>query len=88
MNGITELAQLFKDRDNQTEYSPIFGTIINLPNLAIRINEKIILTKNHIKSCIDLYEQDYDRDYVYLGKEVLLLPYFGMQKFVVIGVIV
>ena len=32
MNGITELAKLFKERENQNDYSPVFGTIIELPN--------------------------------------------------------
>ena len=33
MNGITELAKLLKERENSTEYTPMFGTIIELPEV-------------------------------------------------------
>ena len=33
----------------------VFGKIIELPNLKIQFTSKIILTKDHIKSLIDLY---------------------------------
>ena len=32
MNGITELAKLLKERENSDGYSPMFGTVIELPN--------------------------------------------------------
>lgn len=37
MNGITELAKLLKERENVDGYSPMFGTVIELPNTKIRI---------------------------------------------------
>lgn len=87
MHGITELAKLFKERDNATEYSPVFGTIIELPQIKIRINEKVILTSNHLKSCVNLLTQNSDGDYIYKGCEVAMLPYAGNRKFLVIGVV-
>ena len=87
MNGITELAKLFKERENDTGYSPMFGTIIGLPQIKIRLNEKVILNNSHLKSCINLMMQNEDGDYIYLGKEVALLPFANNQKFVVIGVV-
>ena len=42
MNGITELAKLLKERENSDGYSPIFGTVIELPNTKIRISDKVI----------------------------------------------
>ena len=87
MNGITELAKLFKERENDTEYSPMFGTIIELPQVKIRLNEKVILNNSHLKSCINLMMQNEDGDYIYLGKEVVLLPFSKNQKFIVIGVV-
>ena len=51
MNGITELAKLLKERENQNDYSPVFGTIIELPNTKIRINDKILLTEEYLKPC-------------------------------------
>ena len=87
MNGITELAKLLKERENDTGYSPMFGTIIELPQVKIRLNEKVILNNSHLKSCINLMMQNEDGDYIYLGKEVALLPFANNQKFVVIGVV-
>ena len=75
MNGITELAKLLKERENGDGYSPIFGTVIELPNTKIRISDKVILTDSHITLCINLKEQNSDGEYVNLGKTVVLLPY-------------
>lgn len=75
MNGITELAKLFKERENGDGYSPVFGTVIELPNTKIRISDKVILTDSHITLCIYLKEQNSDGEYINLGKTVVLLPY-------------
>lgn len=87
MNGITELAKLLKERENGTGYSPMFGTIIELPQVKIRFNEKVILNNSHLKCCVNLKEQNEDGDYIHLGKEVALLPFANNQKFIVIGVV-
>ena len=57
MNGITELAKLLKERENSDGYSPVFGTVIELPNTKILISDKVILTDKHITLCINLKEQ-------------------------------
>ena len=54
MNGITELAKLLKERENGDGCSPMFGTVIELPNTKIRISDKVILTDSHITLCINL----------------------------------
>ncbi len=87
MNGITELAKLLKERENDTGYTPMFGTMIELPEIKIRINEKVILNNSHLKFCVNLTEQNADGDYIYLGREVVLLPFANTQKFIVIGVV-
>ena len=87
MSGITELAKLLKERENTRGYSPIIGKVIELPNIKIRIGDKVILTAVHIKSCISLIDTDGDGKYINLGKEVVLLPYADNQKFIVIGVV-
>lgn len=87
MNGITELAKLFKDRENETGYSPVFGTIIELPSTKIRLSEKVILTAEHISTIFNLHEQDAYGNYILLGKTILLLPYADNQKYIAIGVI-
>ena len=88
MNGITELAKLLKERENSDGYSPMFGTVIELPNTKIRISDKVILTDSHLTLCINLKEQNADGKYINLGKTVVLLPYANGQKFIVIGVVI
>ena len=61
MNGITELAKLFKERENDTGYSPMFGTIIELPQVKIRLNEKVILNNSHLVCLLNLKEQNDNR---------------------------
>ncbi|OQB11928.1 MAG: hypothetical protein BWY15_02358 [Firmicutes bacterium ADurb.Bin193] len=87
MNGITELAKLLKDRENNVDYSPIIGRIIELPNLKVRLGDKVILTSAHIKTCVSLDAVDGTGNYIHLGKEVVLLPYADNQKFILIGVV-
>jgi len=86
LNGITQLAKLFKERENANGYSPMIGRIIGLPDLKIRLGDKVILTAALIKSCVSLDTVDESDRYIYLGKEVVLLPYADNQKFIVIGV--
>ena len=87
MRGITELAKLLKERENSGGYSPVIGKIIELPNIKIRVGDKVILTSAHIKSCVSLIDTDEDGRHINLGKEVVLLPYADNQKFIVIGVV-
>ena len=87
MDGITELAKLLKERENETGYSPVFGTIIELPNTKIRISDKIILNDSYIKSLFDFKQKNIDNEYIYLGSEVVLLPYQNHQKFILMGVV-
>jgi len=88
MNGITELAKLLKERENSDSYSPMFGTIIELPNLKIRLGDKVILTDKHIKKCVSVDEQDENGIYKNIGKEVILLPFANNQNFVLLGVVI
>ena len=87
IDGITELAKLLKERENETGYSPVFGTIIELPNTKIRISDKIILNDSYIKALFDYKQQTSDQEYIYLGCEVVLLPYQNHQKFILMGVV-
>ncbi len=90
MNGYTELAKLFKARDNMPSYSPIFGTIVSLPEVKILCGNRVILSSEHILSIFDINEHiqhDEYIEYVNLNKTVVLLPYSDYQKFIAIGVI-
>lgn len=85
-NGVETLAKMFKDRENTSGDLIVFGQIIELPNLKIQYTSKIILTKEHIKSLIDLYKQDNDGRYVYMGREVAMIPYSDNNRYLVLGV--
>lgn len=87
ISGITELAKLFKERENTSSYSPVIGKVIELPNIKIRVGDKVILTAAYLKSCVDLTETDENGEYINFGKEVVLLPYADNQKFIVVGVV-
>lgn len=91
MNGYTELARLFLERNNGKQYGPVIGKIISLPELRIQINEKIQLTAEKIISIFDIAEMktydDHRTEYVHLNKRVVLLPISDYQKFIAIGVI-
>lgn len=84
MDGITELAMLFKQRENNRDYSPMFGTILEVESLKIKVGEKIILESSQITSCITLVDNEESSD---IGREVILLPYSDDQKFILIGVV-
>ena len=90
MDGYTELAQMFKDRDNDSAYTPMIGTITALPQLKIKCGTRIELTADEVRSVFDIYEQRYVNDllvYINLNKEVVLLPCSGYQRFIAIGVL-
>lgn len=90
MTNITKLAKHIKSRDNPSPYSPMFGKIISLPELKIRLGTRVILTKDDIKFTFDIYDKivhDGYTEYVHLNKTVVLLPYSDDNKFIAIGVI-
>ena len=87
MNGITELAKLFKDRDNGKAYAPIFGRITALPDVRISIqNDKIQLIENQLKYTMNIKKQ-VDDEYIYLNHTAVLLPYNNYQNYILIGVV-
>lgn len=90
MTNITKLAKHIKLRDNPTPYTPMFGKIISLPELKIRLGTRVLLTKSEIKATFNIYETeiiDEHIKYVNLNKTVVLLPCSGDNKFIAIGVI-
>lgn len=90
MTNITKLAKHIKSRDNTTPYTPMFGKIISLPELKIRLGTRVLLTKSDIKATFNIYETEIVNErvkYVNLNKTVVLLPYSGDNKFIAIGVL-
>ena len=84
MDGITELALLFKARENKNEYSPMFGRVLELPRLKISIGNHIIITAEQVVCCTALRHND---EYTDVGKQVVLLPYDNYQHYILIGVV-
>lgn len=80
MNAIAELAKMFKERENNRDYSPMLGNIIEVTDIKISLGEKIILDSSDIKSIVELTDDN-------IGCEVVLLPYSNDQKFILIGVV-
>lgn len=90
MSSVTDLARHIKARDNVSQYSPMFGKIISLPDLKIQLGSKVFLDASDIKSIFDIYEtRTYDHyiEYIHLGAEVVLLPYNEDNKVIAIGVV-
>ena len=56
MTNITKLAKHIKARDNSSPYMPMFGKIISLPDLKIRLGTRVLLTKEDIKTTFDIYD--------------------------------
>lgn len=91
MNGITELAKHIRDRDNPSPYTPMIGKIIELPKLKIQLGSRIFLGAEDIKAIFDIYEEKRHEgyiEYVNLNKDVVLLPYYGDNRFIALGVLV
>lgn len=90
MSGYTDLALLFKERENVPFYSPIFGIIVSLPDIKIQCGSKVVLDEANIKAIFDIKEtvqHDTYTEYIHLNKTVVLLPYNNSQKFIAIGVL-
>ena len=90
MTNITKLAKHIKARDNPAPYTPMFGKIISLPELKIRLGTRVLLTKEDIKATFDIYDKvvhDGYTEYENLNKTVVLLPYSADNKFIAIGVL-
>ena len=54
MTNITKLAKHIKARDNPSPYTPMFGKIISLPELKIRLGTRVLFTKEDIKATFDI----------------------------------
>ena len=90
MNGVYELAKLLKERDNPKLQGLTEGVVEELPELKLRINDKVVLFDDMIRSLVNLYEQDEEETYIWKGARVYLLPFpedatGGVLKYLVLG---
>lgn len=85
MNGYVEFAKILKERDNPSGYSPQLGVIAELPNIKIKVGSKRVYSAVDLLLMFNITERDEHGRYIYLNKQVLLLPYGG--KNIAVGVI-
>ena len=64
MDGVSELAKMFKDRDPIKYMGPVVGTVLSPPpEIKIQADKDIILDKSHLvigASVLDGYERKYE----------------------------
>lgn len=78
MDGITELAKMFKDRNNPNILGVQIGVVVSpLPNLIIRLGEQILLDNEELILAYSLGTLIKD-------DEVILLPTTDNQTFFVL----
>ena len=67
MDGVSELAKMFKDREPIRYMGPVVGTVLSPPpEIKIQIDKKIILDKNHLVISASILS-DYKRKYELQG---------------------
>lgn len=61
MDAISELAKLFKERENIPYMGPIVGTVISPPpDIKIQTDKNIILDKTHLIISASVYGREFD----------------------------
>lgn len=85
MEGVSELAMLFKERDNKVYLGPQTGKVISpLPEIQIALGEKIILTKEHLIIASHILK-DYEREFSIEGDMQLSQANAGETSTVSVG---
>ncbi|MBM7577663.1 hypothetical protein [Jeotgalibacillus terrae] len=81
MDPITELAKMFKERDNKSYLGAQTGIITRLYPLEVRLNENILLNSSHLKQ-----SRTFSNGLKEIGYKVILIPSGDMQQFYIIDV--
>lgn len=93
MDGISELARLFKERDNKPYMGPIVGNVVSpLPDIKIQIDNNIILNISNlvISNHTYMHYKNIDDTWLVIGDKVILIPstdeqtYFLIDKAVIL----
>lgn len=80
MDGVSELAVLFKERDNKYYLGPQIGKVISpLPEIKIALGEKIILVKEHLIIASHILK-GYEREFSVEGQLKFSDSYAGMTE--------
>lgn len=88
MNGYIEMAKLLKERNNNKTLVVTTGKVISpLPDLRIRLLDKIILDKKNLVIASHIYSHYQQSDanlWLNSGDEVILIPTENPQAYYVI----
>ncbi|WP_427340655.1 DUF2577 family protein [Caloranaerobacter sp. DY30410] len=80
MDGISELAKMFKERENKPYMGPRVGQVISpLPEIKVKLGDKILLDKQRLIIASHIYEHFGWTDetgtyYLAEGDKVILIP--------------
>jgi hypothetical protein len=81
MDGVTELAKLFKERNNDPYEGYVIGEVVSsLPHVKIRIGDKIILDASHLVFAARLLNDGTLKQ----GDMVMMMPSQNGQSYIVI----
>ncbi|WP_105614366.1 DUF2577 domain-containing protein [Vallitalea okinawensis] len=104
MDGIVELAKLFKERENEPFMGVQIGSVLSTEPIKVSLGDKILLGANHIMVCQHVLE--YKRDFsssvddvdnegeitlkklLSVGDRVALIPTSDQQSFVLVDKVV
>jgi hypothetical protein len=91
-DGYIELAKILKERDNPNQNNLIIGQIISpLPQIKIRIYEKVILDKENLlisEHIYSHYKQEIHEKWLGIGDEVSLMPINNHQMYYLLDKVV
>jgi hypothetical protein len=95
MDGINELAKLFKERENPQQFGINTGKVVSLSPLKVAFGESIILEGDNLvvsaSACYEYVlgaETVQQKNKLSIGDEVILIPSIDIQKYYLIDKVV
>lgn len=83
MDAFTEIAKLFKDRENKNWSGVQIGTIVSVSPLQVRLNEFILLNSKHLY-LTEMFNSRIKNN----GDKVMIIPSSNEQIYFVIDKVV
>lgn len=82
MDAEYEMAKLLKEMVPGNDYSPVEGKIEALPEVKIRLNDKVVLGGDLVRSTVDILKQNGQGEYIWLNRRVYLLPCYSGKRII------
>ena len=82
MNASYEFAKILMDLKGAVAYSPVEGRIEALPEVKIRLNDKVVLGGDLVRSTVDILKQNGQGEYIWLNRRVYLLPCYNGKRII------